>query len=142
MTQIKLINTLEELNNFAKQIASEIKLGTVVCLSGDLGVGKTTFAQYLIRNMVGSDVEVNSPTFNLVHTYDGIKFPIWHFDLYRLDNCNDAYELGIEDAFIYGVSIIEWPQIIDSILPKDTIDIQLEFTSNKKSRKMTLKNFS
>ncbi len=94
----------------------------IFCLSGDLGAGKSVFCRAFIRHMAGDDtLDVPSPTFTLVQTYDsaatdGTALPVYHFDLYRLDHPDDAYELGIEDAFADGICLIEWPDKLGDAL--------------------------
>ena len=118
-------------------MARSLKAGDVLCLVGDLGSGKTTFASSLISELTKEN-NITSPTFNLVHTYDYSQFPIWHFDLYRLTDINEVYHLGIEDAFASGLSIIEWPQIIDSILPLNAIKIKIDFAERYDSRYVSI----
>lgn len=124
------ITKIEDTQKLAQNIAKLCAAGDVILLSGDLGAGKTTFASYLIDALCGSHQEVTSPTFNLVQLYDAADFTIWHFDLYRLEKFEEVYELGIEDAFDGGVSIIEWPEIAEKILPLDKLLIKLNFSKN------------
>jgi len=119
------INSLDETKNLAVKIAATVDVGDVICLEGDLGSGKTTFSQFFIKSLIGSDNEVLSPTFNLVHPYDLPDKIIYHFDLYRLKSAAEAEEIGLYDALDSGVSIIEWPQIINDILPDDRLLITL-----------------
>src|SRR5271157_2974950 len=93
----------------AARLAAIACVGDVVALSGELGVGKTAFARAFIRARCGADEEVPSPTFTLSQVYDGGGSAIWHFDLYRLAAAEEAWELGIEEAFSCGISLIEWP---------------------------------
>ena len=125
--QIYLKNQ-EEMKNFASKLAKVAKSGDIITLSGDLGVGKTSFSQFFIRSLTDEDIEVTSPTFNLLHVYSLKILQIWHFDLYRLKNKQEIYELGIEDAFDNGVSLIEWPEIIKDSLPKNRLDLDLSFS--------------
>jgi tRNA threonylcarbamoyl adenosine modification protein YjeE len=119
------IPTLRDTEQLAKQLALLLKSGDVVELTGDLGSGKTTFAQFLIRHIVGEEVEVTSPTFNLVQLYDAPGFTIWHFDLYRLKSSHELFEIGLDEALDSGVSLIEWPQIAANLLPKEKLTIKL-----------------
>ncbi len=98
----------------------------MIALGGELGAGKTTFARAFIHGRAGRPAEeVPSPTFTLVQTYDLPGLAVWHFDLYRLARVEDALELGIEDAFAEGVSLIEWPGRLGRWLPRNRLDIML-----------------
>lgn len=129
---------LEQLKKLAQSIAENLKPQDVLALSGDLGAGKTTFAQHLINYFFIHGVTVNSPTFNLVNLYNTHRFTIWHFDLYRLDSLAQVYELGIEDAFNDGVSIIEWPNIAENILPDNTIKITIKKNNSNDLRSISI----
>jgi tRNA threonylcarbamoyladenosine biosynthesis protein TsaE len=110
----------------AARLAAVAVPGDVIALSGELGAGKTSFARAFIRARGGSE-EVPSPTFTLVQLYDLPGGPIWHFDLYRLRDAEEVWELGIEDAFRDGISLIEWPERIGPLLPAWRLGIALEF---------------
>lgn len=111
----------------AERLARIVRAGDVIALYGTLGVGKTTLARAFIRALTGADEEVPSPTFTLVQAYEtGDGPPIWHFDLYRLTSPDDALELGIEDAFADGISLIEWPERLGGLLPAGRLDLTLE----------------
>src|SRR5579885_856275 len=93
--------------DLAGRIAAEARAGDVIALWGDLGIGKTEFARAFIRARPGGHaaVEVPSPTFTLVQVYD-LSPPVWHFDLYRLERPDEAWELGLEEAFAEAISLI------------------------------------
>lgn len=105
-------------------LAPHLRAGDVLCLKGDLGAGKTTFARFLIAAL-GVEDEVPSPTFNLVLTYETPDFDVWHFDLFRLESAREVYELGIEQAFDEAVSLIEWPERMGDVLPPDRLELEL-----------------
>jgi len=108
----------------ASEVARWLRPGDVVTLQGTLGVGKTSFSRACIRAMVGDkDLEVASPTFALVQTYEAEIGEIWHCDLYRLEQESEVLELGIEDAFDYAVVLIEWPELSLPLLPKNKLEI-------------------
>ena len=115
-------------------LAALVRAGDMVALRGDLGAGKTTLARGLIRALSGDpQLIVPSPTFTLVETYDTAAGTIWHFDLYRLERPQDAYELGIEDAFAQGISLIEWPERLGGLLPQRRLDIFLSQKGDARS---------
>jgi tRNA threonylcarbamoyladenosine biosynthesis protein TsaE len=103
--------------------------GDVIALSGDLGSGKTAFARGFIRALTAPAEEVPSPTFTLVQTYSAGGRTIYHFDFYRIDDPEEAWEIGIEEAFAGGITLIEWPERLGRILPADRLDIRLEAPS-------------
>jgi tRNA threonylcarbamoyladenosine biosynthesis protein TsaE len=111
---------------FARQFATRLKPGDVVALSGDLGAGKTTF----VKGFAGN---VTSPTFTLIHQYPG---PIYHIDLYRLDTIEQALAIGIEDYLPAkdGITLIEWAEKIESLLPANTIRVSFEVTGENTRR--------
>ena len=101
---------------FAARLAAVARAGDVIALQGELGAGKTTFARAFIHARGGAG-EVPSPTFTLVQMYDLGEAPIWHFDGYRLRHPEEAWELGIEEAFGEGISLLEWPERFGPLLP-------------------------
>ncbi|MEM9572460.1 MAG: tRNA (adenosine(37)-N6)-threonylcarbamoyltransferase complex ATPase subunit type 1 TsaE [Pseudomonadota bacterium] len=109
----------------AQRLAPHLRAGDVMALRGGLGAGKTTFARALISALRGEETEVPSPTYTLVQTYEGPAFPVFHFDLYRLDDPNEVFELGWDETQI-GVSLIEWPERAGSHLPRWRLDLSLE----------------
>jgi len=117
-------NSAKETENIAKAFAKTLKAGDVVCLWGDLGVGKTAFAGGLSKGL-GVTEYISSPTFTVVNCYEG-KLPVYHFDVYRISDSEDMYEIGYEE-YVYGdgVSIIEWPGLIADILPDARYDITI-----------------
>lgn len=124
-----LSHSEEDTARLAAQIAAALTPGDVLCLHGTLGMGKSVFARALIRKLAdNSELEVPSPTFTLVQTYDTLKGALWHFDLYRLQAPEEIYELGWEDALAEAITLIEWPQRIQSLLPADRLDIHLSET--------------
>jgi tRNA threonylcarbamoyladenosine biosynthesis protein TsaE len=108
------------------RLAQTVRPGDVIALYGDLGAGKTTLARGLIRALMGPATEAPSPTFTLVQTYQAPHFPIWHFDLYRLEDPGEARELGIEEA-VDGLALIEWPERLGRDLPIARLEVRLSF---------------
>lgn len=113
----------------AARLAALATPGDVIALEGDLGAGKTAFARAFIRALTHPDEDVPSPTFTLVQVYDcdlgDEGGQVWHFDLYRLEKPEDALELGIEDAFADGVSLVEWPDRLGPWLPHDRLVVRI-----------------
>ncbi len=109
----------------AARLAARARRGDVIALKGELGSGKTTFARAFIRAFIGEE-EVPSPTFTLVETYSRAgKPPVWHFDLYRLSAPEEAFELGIEEAWTDAISLVEWPERLGNLLPREHLLVTL-----------------
>ncbi|NOT72880.1 MAG: tRNA (adenosine(37)-N6)-threonylcarbamoyltransferase complex ATPase subunit type 1 TsaE [Hyphomicrobium sp.] len=118
--------TEADLNRLAEEIAFALLLGDVVALEGDLGAGKTTFARALIRALSGgTELEVPSPTFTLVQSYQTQRFDVAHFDLYRLTDPEEVTELGLDPALQRGIAVIEWPSRAADLLPRERITLTL-----------------
>ncbi len=109
--------TIEIARDFAKTLTG----GEIIALYGDLGMGKSVFARAVIRALCDDpDLLVPSPTFSLLQTYEADIAEIWHFDLYRLEQPDDVYELGWEEALSGGIILLEWPERIGNLLPSRT----------------------
>lgn len=108
------------------QIGKEARPGQVFTLVGDLGVGKTVFTQGMARGL-GIEEAVNSPTFTIVQVYEDGRLPFYHFDVYRIGDVEEMDEIGFED-YVYGegVSLIEWANLIEEILPEKLTQIRIE----------------
>lgn len=119
----------------AQRLAPLLKAGDVLALQGGLGAGKTTFARALISALMGQDTEVPSPTYTLVQTYDGPEFPIFHFDLYRLEDPSEVLELGWDETQ-YGLALIEWPDRAGSHLPTWRLDLTLEIAGDIRNARL------
>jgi len=137
MYEFKRRLTQQNLIILARLLAETLQKGDVLALWGDLGVGKTTFARALIQALVGREVETPSPTFTLIQVYDCPKGEIWHCDLYRLKSPEEAFELGLEDAFHQGICLVEWPDRLGNLLPHRRIDVLLTIV-DETTREITL----
>ncbi|MSO98396.1 MAG: tRNA (adenosine(37)-N6)-threonylcarbamoyltransferase complex ATPase subunit type 1 TsaE [Rhodospirillaceae bacterium] len=124
LTQV-VTSTANATERLAAQIAELALPGDVLTLSGGLGAGKTTFARGFIQALMKAPVEVPSPTFTLVQTYDTTKGPVWHCDLYRLNKPQDSLELGLEEAFGNAICLIEWPERLDGLLPASRLAMSI-----------------
>lgn len=112
-------NSAEDTFAFGQKLGREAVPGEIICLDGDLGVGKTVFTQGFAAGL-GINDYVNSPTFNIVKEYEGGRLPLYHFDVYRIGDPSEMEEIGYEDYFYgQGVSIIEWPGQIEELLPEE-----------------------
>ena len=122
------------------RLSAHLKAGDTLCLTGDLGAGKTTFSRGLIRALCGADTEVPSPTYTILQTYDAPDFEIWHFDLYRIKSPTEIWELGMEDAIYDGLTLIEWPSMMGDLKPDGTLDIDIRFDgpARQEARKAVL----
>lgn len=117
-------------------VARMLRPGDAVCLYGPLGAGKSTLARALIRALTSPDEDVPSPTFTLVQTYEA-RFPVAHFDLYRLGSADEAAELGLDEALDEGVAVIEWPQRLEGRLPHCRLDIEIEIDGEARRARLT-----
>jgi len=116
----------EETYQLGIEIGQKAKKGQVYTLVGDLGVGKTVFTQGLAKGLE-IDEPISSPTFTIVQVYDEGRLPFYHFDVYRIGDISEMDEIGFED-YVYGegVSLIEWANLIEEILPEEHISITIE----------------
>ena len=122
----------------AVKIVDICGVGDMVALHGTLGVGKTVFARAFIRARAGQAEEVPSPTFTLVQQYECAPVPIYHFDLYRLNNPDETLELGFDDAMADGSVLVEWPERLGSYMPQDRLDIEIKQGARANSRLVRL----
>ena len=121
------INSLDELPRAAKEFAEVMDSYTVFAFFGQMGAGKTTFINALCTEL-GVDDITNSPSFSIINEYrsDTTAELIYHFDLYRLESLEEAFDIGVEDYFDSGaLCLLEWPERIDDILPGDTVKVSI-----------------
>ena len=133
-------NGSEDTFAFGKRMGEEAKAGDVICLLGDLGVGKTVFTQGFAKGL-GITEPVYSPTFTIIQEYEEGRIPFYHFDVYRISDVEEMDEIGFED-YIYGdgVCLIEWANLIKEILPDNmkVITIEKELEKGFDYRKITI----
>jgi tRNA threonylcarbamoyladenosine biosynthesis protein TsaE len=118
-------------------LATMLRPGDAVCLTGPLGAGKSTLARGLVRALTTPDEDVPSPTFTLVQVYDTAAFPLAHFDLYRLQRPEEAYEIGLDEALDEGAALIEWPERLGGDLPADRLDIEITIRGEARTARLT-----
>lgn len=119
-----ICKTEQETASLAAKIAALSQAGDVFALNGTLGMGKSVFARGFIQSLCGN-IDVPSPTFTLVQTYDSNGFVIYHYDLYRLKKADEIFELGMEEAMYDGVCLIEWSERMAGYLPLKAININI-----------------
>ena len=117
MKEETLILDLKGLENFCKKISPKLKIGDIICLFGELGSGKTTFARYLINslyknNKLKKPSSIKSPSFPILLTYEINNFEIYHYDLYRISKSSELHEINIFEELNNSITLIEWPEII------------------------------
>ena len=126
MSTYKFVSHSEtETKNFAKKLASELKTGDVVVLTGELGSGKTKFTEGFL-SYFGLEKEISSPTFTIVNEYQNDRIHIFHFDVYRLADSDEFYAIGGDEYFDKGICIIEWGELIQDALPDKCINISFK----------------
>lgn len=137
---MQTINVSDEASTLAlgAKLIDQLSIGDVVTFTGDLGAGKTTLVRGMIQSFLGK-IDVPSPTYTLVQTYDMPDFELWHCDMYRLERPEDGYELGLMDAFEDAVCLIEWPDKLGNLIPEETFAIEVAFDGE--GRKVSLRGF-
>lgn len=125
-----------ETRELGLSIGSALKGGEVIAMTGDLGAGKTTMTKSIAQGLEIDDY-ITSPTFTIVNEYEG-RLKLYHFDVYRISDIEEMYDIGYEE-YLYSdaVSIIEWSNLIEEILPKDKINIDIEYI-DENARKITI----
>ncbi len=121
-----VVNSKNEMMDFAIEIAASAQIGDVIGLKGTLGAGKSFFARNFINALSEKAVEVLSPTFNLVYSYETKKGEVFHFDLYRLKSANELENIGFFEALQNGICLIEWPEIAVDFLKKNYFEIEIK----------------
>ena len=138
------LKSLEDTQNFSKNISKIISAGDIIFLYGEIGVGKTTFVRFFINHLENKkgikNSDVLSPTFNIVYDYDVGNIKILHYDLYRLKNYKDISQLGMFETSDDSIKIVEWPELIES-KPKNRVDIQFQYSKFIDSRKIEIIGF-
>ena len=138
------LKSLEDTQNFSKNISKIISAGDIIFLYGEIGVGKTTFVRFFINHLESKNgiknSDVLSPTFNIVYDYDVGNIKIIHYDLFRLKSNKDISQLGMFETSQNCIKIVEWPELIKT-KPKDRIDILFQYSKSIDSRKIKIIGF-
>lgn len=134
-----LSHSVEQTEEFAEEFSKNLNGNEIIAMYGELGAGKTAFARGLARGL-GVEDSVSSPTFAIVNEYQGV-YPIYHFDMYRIESWNDLDSIGFFDYIDNGVIIIEWSENIEGALPDDIIRININKTSNENERIIRIEGF-
>ena len=133
-------NSYEETQKFAEKFSKTLKAGDVLCMYGDLGVGKTAFVQGLAKGL-GIDEPITSPTFTIVNEYSG-RLPLYHFDVYRISCEEEMEDTGYEEYFYgEGVCLVEWAELVKELIPADAVWITIEkdYTKDDDYRRITIR---
>lgn len=136
-----IIKSLDEIDNAAHRFVELMGDETVYAFYGDMGAGKTTFINALSKALGVENDATGSPSFSIINEYrsDVTAELIYHFDLYRLENLEEAFDIGVEDYFDSGVlCLLEWPERIEDILPDDTVKVEIRVMEDD-SRELTVK---
>ena len=129
-----IIRDETETKKFAIDVAQTLKKGDVIALVGDLGTGKTTLSKY-IAEALGITETITSPTFTIVQEYHSGRLPLYHFDVYRVDDIEEMYRIGYEEYFYgEGVCIVEWADIVEEIIPEYAKVIFIEYGEDEGER--------
>lgn len=120
------VNNIEETTAIGFKLGTLLKRGDIICLTGDLGTGKTHITKGIAKGL-NIDEHITSPTFTIVNEYESGRLKLYHFDVYRVSDPDEIYAIGFDDyIFSDAVSIIEWANYIEEILPKEYIHISIE----------------
>lgn len=134
MTEV--IESLREQDTYdlGKKLGENCKPGDIILLNGDLGVGKTIFTKGFGKGL-GIEEPISSPTFTIMQIYEQGRLPLYHFDVYRIGDVDEMYEIGYEEYFYGdGVCIVEWADLIEDIIPDDAIRIRIEYGDKEGER--------
>ena len=121
-----------ETEELASALKENLQNGDIILLKGEIGAGKSLFARSLIQSTMDQVEEVPSPTFTIVQTYETKLGSIWHADLYRLTDQSEIFELGLIDAFVNEIVIVEWPDRLGHLEPQDALTVEIVILENDK----------
>lgn len=129
-----IITSEKDTERVGFELGASAEAGMLIALIGDLGTGKTTLTKSIARGL-GVAETITSPTFNIVKEYRSGRLPLYHFDVYRIGDLDEMFELGYEEYFYgNGVCVVEWADIIEELLPEDAIIINMEYGKSEGER--------
>ena len=129
---MKIMNKLvikneQETREFGLKLAEQLKEGSIVALIGDLGTGKTALSKYIAEGL-GIKQMITSPTFTIVQEYHDGRLPLYHFDVYRVNDVEDMFEIGYEEYFFgKGVCVVEWADLIEELIPEEAVRVEIAY---------------
>ena len=140
MEKLLHIASEKETEQIGEAIGRAAEPGTVVALIGDLGTGKTTLTKSIARGLGVTEI-VTSPTFNIIREYKSGRIPLYHFDVYRIGDPDEMFELGYEEYFYGdGICVVEWADIIEELLPEDAVIIRIERGADEEEREYRIES--
>lgn len=137
------VHSIEETTNIAFKLGELLNSSDIICLTGDLGTGKTHITKGIAKGLNINDI-ITSPTFNIVNEYDNGRLKLNHFDVYRVSDPDEIYAIGFDDyIFSEAVSVIEWANYIEEILPREYLHIHIskDLTKDEDYRIITLTGY-
>lgn len=140
MTKKFHTKSVEETEKIASMLAKELDATqpVIIAMYGDLGVGKTAFVRGL-ASILAPNTRIKSPTYTIVNEHNGVKIPLYHFDMYRIEDEDELYSIGFFDYVQKGICVIEWSENIEEFIPKDAYKITIERSENENERTITIK---
>ena len=123
---------------FALALGAALECGDLVLLSGDIGAGKSSIARAIIQSLQEEPEDIPSPTFTLVQIYNTRLGEVWHSDLYRLSSVDEVEELGLVEAFDSAICLVEWPNILGSLIPEKALQIDITTASQHEERQIVM----
>ena len=137
--EMKLLRSEREVTEYGHWLGEHAKAGQVLALTGDLGAGKTTLTKAIAAGL-GVEETITSPTFTIVKEYRSGRLPLFHFDVYRIGDIDEMYELGYEEYFFgEGICVVEWADLIEELIPEDALRISIAYGEQEEERIYTIR---
>ena len=134
-----LLHHEQEAEEYGIRLGQKVGAGTVIALTGDLGAGKTTLTKAIAKGL-GVTETITSPTFTIVKEYRSGRLPLFHFDVYRIGDPDEMYELGYEEYFFGdGVCVVEWADLIEDLIPEEALRISIAYGAGEEERIYTVR---